>query len=85
LETALKEVYTAKLESKQATAMAALARAMVAVLPSGELEERIRELEDRIGGSYNEYGKPNRTLGENQTILTRAWHTGHYYAIAGLS
>ena len=48
LEKALGEVHTGELESKQATAMAALARAMVAVLTSGELEERVRGLEDRI-------------------------------------
>jgi len=57
LETALIEVHGGKLESKQATAMAALARAMVAVLTSGELEERVRGLEDRIGGNHNEHGK----------------------------
>lgn len=50
LETALEEVHGGKLESKQATAMAALARAMVAVLTSGELEERVRDLETSIGG-----------------------------------
>ena len=51
LEKALTEVYGGQLEPKQATAMAALARAMVAVLTSGELEERVRTLEakdDRI-------------------------------------
>ena len=59
LETALIEVHDGELESKQATAMAALARAMVAVLTSGELEERVRDLETRIGGNHNEYGKTN--------------------------
>jgi len=53
LEKALEEVYIGRLESKQATAMAALARAMVAVLTSGELEERVRGLEDSIGGNHN--------------------------------
>ena len=57
LEKALEEVHTGELESKQATAMAALARAMVAVLTSGELEERVRGLEDRIKGNHNEYRK----------------------------
>lgn len=47
LETALEEVHTGNLESKQATAMAALARAMVAVLTTGELEERVRALETK--------------------------------------
>ena len=52
LESALEEVHGGKLESKQAQAMASLARAMVAVLTSGELEERVRGLEDRIGGNH---------------------------------
>jgi hypothetical protein len=50
LEKALVQVHTGELESKQATAMAALARAMVAVLTSGELEARVRDIESRIGG-----------------------------------
>ena len=53
LETALEEVHSGELESKQAQAMASLARAMVAVLTSGELEERLREVESRIGGNDN--------------------------------
>ena len=53
LETALVEVHAGDLESKQATAMAALARAMVAVLTSGELEERVRDIEAQIGGNHN--------------------------------
>ncbi len=57
LEEALAEVHDGTLESKQATAMAALARAMVAVLTSGQLEERVRGLEDRIEGNHNEHGK----------------------------
>ena len=55
LEKALEEVHGGEIESKQATAMAALARAMVAVLTSGELEERLREVESRIGGNHNGY------------------------------
>ena len=51
LETALEQVHNGKLESKQATAMAALARAMVAVLTSGELEERVRDLEVKVTAS----------------------------------
>jgi hypothetical protein len=31
--------------------MASIARAMVAVLTSGELEERVRNLEDKAGGN----------------------------------
>jgi len=45
LELALQETHTGDLDPRSATAMAALARAMVAVLTSGELEERIRNLE----------------------------------------
>jgi hypothetical protein len=55
LESALVEVHTGELKSKQATAMAALARAMVAVLASGEMEERVRDLEARTGGNHNGY------------------------------
>lgn len=50
LEQALTQVHNGKIESKQATAMAALARAMVAVLTSGELEDRVRSIEDKIWG-----------------------------------
>ena len=53
LETALVEVHCGKLESKQATAMAAIARALVAVLTSGELEERLRNLETKVEVSNN--------------------------------
>ena len=60
LETALDQVHAGKLESKQATAMAALARAMVAVLATGELEERVRDIEATIGGKY-ESGRTNQT------------------------
>jgi hypothetical protein len=45
LETALGEVHDGKLDPKKASAMASLARAMVSVLTSGELEERVRVLE----------------------------------------
>jgi len=48
LEQAFTEVYTGQLEPRRATAMAALARSMVAVLTSGELEERLRNLEVRV-------------------------------------
>ena len=53
LETALIEVHSGKLDSKQATAMATIARAMVSVLTIGELEERLRNLEVKteISGS----------------------------------
>lgn len=45
LEAALGEVHAGTLEPRQAQAMASLARAMVAVLTAGELEERVRRLE----------------------------------------
>jgi len=48
LEQAFTEVYTGQLEPKRATAMAALARSMVAVLSSGDLEERLRNLEVKV-------------------------------------
>jgi hypothetical protein len=49
LETALTEVHAGTLDPKPAVAMAALARAMVAVLQAGEVEQRLRELEGRAG------------------------------------
>jgi hypothetical protein len=51
LENALGEVHEGKLNPQQASAMASIARAMVAVLTSGELEERVRNLEDKAGGN----------------------------------
>ena len=48
LEQAFTEVYTGQLEPRRATAMAALARSMVAVLTGGELEERLRNFEVRV-------------------------------------
>ncbi len=45
LESALSEVRSGDISLQQATAMAALARAMVSVLTAGELEERVRQLE----------------------------------------
>jgi hypothetical protein len=60
LGTALDQVHTGEIESKQATAMAALARAMVVVLTSGELEERVRDLEAKTGGEY-ESRRTNQT------------------------
>ena len=46
LEEALGEVHRGELTPQQATAMASLAGAMVRVLTSGELEERVRRLEE---------------------------------------
>src|SRR5215216_4560839 len=45
LETALAETHAGELDPKQAQAMASLARALVALVVSGELEERLRKLE----------------------------------------
>ncbi len=47
LDRALTEVHDGSLDSRRATAMAAVARAMVSVLTAGELEERVRALEGR--------------------------------------
>ncbi|MGD0205287.1 MAG: hypothetical protein ABSB57_02435 [Dehalococcoidia bacterium] len=46
LEEALGEVHRGELTPQQATAMAALAGAMVRVLMSGEVEQRVRALEE---------------------------------------
>ena len=47
LETVLAEVHTGTCSPRQAHAMAAVARVMVTVLTSSELEERVRHLETR--------------------------------------
>jgi hypothetical protein len=47
LAVALAETHAGTLDYKQAQAMAAVARAMAAVLQVGELEARVRELEER--------------------------------------
>ena len=47
LERALAQVHDGTLEARRASAMAGLARAMVAVLTAGELEERVRQLETK--------------------------------------
>ena len=49
LEQALADVLAGSLDPKQATAAAAVARALVAVLQHGEVEERLRRLEERAG------------------------------------
>ena len=48
LEAALGEVHAGTLDPKRAQAMASLARAMVAVMTAGELEERMREVETQL-------------------------------------
>ncbi len=45
LERALEETHEGTLDPKRAQAIASLARAMTTVLTSGELEQRIRDLE----------------------------------------
>ncbi len=57
LEKALEEVHEGKLDSKLAQAMASLARAMVTVLTSGELEERLRHVESKIEGKQDGHRK----------------------------
>ena len=47
LETALADVLAGRLAPQQATAAAAVARALVTVLTAGELEERVRRLEQQ--------------------------------------
>ncbi len=48
LEEALSQVHDGSLDARQAQAMASLAGVMVRVLTAGEVEERIRRLEDRL-------------------------------------
>ena len=61
LEGALEEVHGGVLEPPRAQAMAALARALVAVLSSGELEERLRVLENIVKeGARGERKRPSQ-------------------------
>lgn len=53
LETALEEVHEGTLDARQASAMAALAGALVRVLQTGEMEERLRRLEAQESGRYD--------------------------------
>ncbi len=48
LEQAFEETHAGTLDPKQAQAMASLARAMVAVLSAGEVEERMRDVERQL-------------------------------------
>ncbi len=48
LEAALTEVHDGTLDPKAATAMASLARALVAVLQVGEMEDRMRQIEAQL-------------------------------------
>jgi hypothetical protein len=47
LEAAMEETHRGDLDPKIANALANLARAAAAVLSAGELEQRVRELEER--------------------------------------
>ena len=49
LEDALGEVHRGELDPRAASAMASLAGALVRAMTAGELEERLRALEDRGG------------------------------------
>jgi hypothetical protein len=60
LDNVLREVRSGKLNPPQASAMASVARAMVAASRLGELEERVRELEAKAG-VRNDSGKADRT------------------------
>ena len=51
LEKALQEVHDGDLDPRQAHAMASLAGALVKVITSGELEERLRKLEGQARDS----------------------------------
>jgi len=54
LEKALSEVHAGALEPRQAGAMASLAGAIVKVYETGLLEERLTDLEARIGGNHGQ-------------------------------
>ena len=58
LEQALKQVHDGELDPRLATAMASLAGALVRVLTSGEMEERLRALEAQVKGN----GSRERTV-----------------------
>jgi len=53
LEDALGEVHRGELDPRAASAMASLAGALVRTITAGELEERLRALEDRGGGKVS--------------------------------
>ena len=53
LEDALGEVHRGELDPRAAWAMASLAGALVRTITAGELEERLRALEDRGGGKVS--------------------------------
>jgi hypothetical protein len=62
LEEALAQVHDGTLEPRQASAMAALAQAMVRVLMTGELEQRVRKLERASQGSTPDDDSDDNTV-----------------------
>jgi len=63
LEKALQEVHEGKLDYRQGGAMASLANAITKVYESGVMEERLTELEARIGGNHHGgYGTCRQTV-----------------------
>ena len=53
LENAMGEVHRGELDPRAASAMASLAGALIRAMTAGELEERLRALEDRGGGKVS--------------------------------
>jgi hypothetical protein len=53
LERAIDDVYQGTLDSRRGSAIASLAGALVKVLSAGEIEERLRVLESRLGEPYD--------------------------------
>ena len=49
LETAMGEVHKGDLTAASGSAMASMARALCAVMQLGEMEERLRDIEERFG------------------------------------
>lgn len=83
LEKALQEVHSGDLESKPATTMATLARAMVTVLKSGELEERVRKLESKNGGNHESRKRIKILEEKNKPKMINSWVDLMKYAISG--
>ena len=63
LEVAFEEIHRGELDPRIATAMASLAGALVRVITSGEVEERLRVLEVKENATSVEagYGRPRAT------------------------
>lgn len=55
LEAALREVHAGDITPQQATAMAALARALTTLLTAGEIEQRLRDLETAAAQSSDRW------------------------------